>query len=134
MSIEIKVLNTQRAVLIDIDGAIDAAQTIQMRRDCVNLTKNTGLTDFVVDMRRVTSIENGEATAIVDLGNNFKEHNFTVWSNTAVLMPLDERAYEQAELMHTIEVNRGRGVLNYVESMEEAFSWFEEMGQRVQAS
>lgn len=133
MSIEIKVLNTQRAVLIYLDGAVDAAQTTQMRHDCVNLVSKTGLTDFIVDMRRVTSIENGEPTAIVDLGNNFKKHNFTVWSNTAVLMPLDERAYEQAELMHTIEVNRGRGVLNYVESMEEAFSWFEEMAQRVQA-
>ncbi len=31
---------------------------------------------------------------------------------------------------HTVELNRGRGVLSYVESYEEAFSWFEDVERR----
>ena len=30
----------------------------------------------------------------------------------------------------TVEINRGRGVLCYVESVNEAFSWFEDMVRR----
>jgi hypothetical protein len=30
----------------------------------------------------------------------------------------------------TVEINRGRGVLSYVESVDEAFSWFEDMARR----
>ena len=55
----------------------------------------------------------------------------TVWSNTAVLMPVNEMAHEQVDLLHAIEVNRGRGLLSYVETIDEAHSWFEEMARRV---
>ena len=45
-------------------------------------------------------------------------------------MPESETARKQAELLHTIEINRGRGVMDYVDTREEAFSWFEEMASR----
>jgi hypothetical protein len=32
--------------------------------------------------------------------------------------------------MHTVEVNRGRGILSYVESYDEAFTWFDDMARR----
>jgi hypothetical protein len=45
-------------------------------------------------------------------------------------MPEDESAHEQVELLHAVEINRGRGIISYVDSSEEAFSWFEEMARR----
>ena len=45
-------------------------------------------------------------------------------------MTEDPAARAQAELLHTVEVNRGRGVLSYVESRDEAISWFEDMARR----
>ena len=133
MAIKFSVLDKKRAVLIEIDGAVDIEQAQQMRRRSVELVEETGFKDFVVDMRRLESLEHGKTSAIVDLANDFKDHEFTVWSNTAVLMPVDKRAFEQVELLHVIEVNRGRGVISYVETMDEAFSWFEEMAHRISA-
>lgn len=114
-----------------MDGIVDADQIEAMRRDCVALFEETGVTDVIVDMREMESLKNAEPGAIVDLGNDFKKHNITVWSNTAVLMPISPRAYRQMELMLAIEVNRGRGVMNDVETLDEAFSWFEEVARRV---
>ena len=133
LAIEFSILDKNRAVLIEIDGILDADQTEAMRQRCVALVAETGIADFIVDMRRLEALERGDPAAIVDLANKFKDHDFTVWSNTAVLMPTSERAYEQIELLHSIEVNRGRGVMNYVETIDEAFSWFEEMARRVSA-
>ena len=133
MAIDFSVLEKRRVVLIEIDGIVSADQIEAMRQRCVALVADSGITDFIVDMRRLESLERGDPAAIVDLANNFKEHGFTIWSNTAVLMPSSERAYEQIELLHAIEVNRGRGVMNYVETVDEAFSWFEEMASRVSA-
>ena len=117
--------------MIKIDGTVDAEQAEQMRQQSVNIVAETGIKNFIVDMRGLESLLDGQTTAIVDLASEFKGHEFTVWSNTAVLMPVNERAHEQIDLLHTIEVNRGRGVLNYVETIDEALSWFEEMARRV---
>lgn len=46
-------------------------------------------------------------------------------------MPTDEKAHDQVEFLHTVEINRGRGILNYVKTIDEAFSWFELMASRV---
>jgi hypothetical protein len=45
-------------------------------------------------------------------------------------MPEDPAAREQVELLHTVEINRGRGVLSYFESVDEALSRFEEMARQ----
>ena len=131
MAIEYSILDEKRAILVRIDGAVQSDQLQEMRRSAVDLTARTGFTDFIFDMREMESLENGDPAAIVDLGNAFKGHNISVWTNTAFLMPVDKRAYEQVELLLQIEINSGRGVLDYVESLEEAFVWFEEMANRV---
>ena len=132
MAIEFSTLDDSQAILVKIDGALDTEQLQEMRRSVVDLMDRTGVTDFIFDMRELESLENGDPGAIVDLGRTFKAHNISVWTNTAFMMPVDERAYEQVELLHQIEINGGRGVLDYVESVEEAFAWFEEMANRVQ--
>ena len=133
MAIEFSTLDEKRVILVKIDGAADTDQLQEMRRSAVELIARTGFTDFIFDMRELESLENGDPGAIFDLGRKFKAHNISVWTNTAFLMPVDKRAYEQVELLHQIEINGGRGVLDYVESVEEAFSWFEEMANRVAA-
>ena len=132
MAIEFSTLDDNQVILVKIDGAVDSEQLQEMRRSAVDLMARTGFSDFIFDMRELESLENGDPGAIFDLGRTFKAHNISVWTNTAFMMPVNERAYEQVELLHQIEINGGRGVLDYVESVEEAFAWFEEMANRVQ--
>jgi len=131
LAIEFSILQDNQAIQIEIDGDVTADQVDQMRQRSVTLVEETGFKNFIVDLRNFGSLERGNTFAIFDIGNNFSDHQFTVWSNTAVLMPDDEKAREQIEFLHTVEVNRGRGVINYVKTKEEAFSWFELMSDRV---
>lgn len=130
MSIEYSILDKQKAVSIAIDGHVTADDIQEMRRHTVELAEQTGYRNFVMDIRRLLSIADGSDFAAYDLGEQFKTVGFSVWNNTAVLMPEDPSARAQAEFMHTVEVNRGRGVISYVESFDEAFSWFEDMARR----
>lgn len=130
MGIEISILDEQRAVAIEIAGCLSAEDVREMRRRTVELAEQTGYRNFIVDIRKLLSIEDGSAFVAYDLGEQFKESGFSVWNNTAVLMPEDPAAREQAEFLHTVEINRGRGVLSYVESVDEALSWFDDMARR----
>ena len=130
MSIEYSIHDKQKAVSIAVDGHVTADDVQEMRHRTVELAEQTGYRNFIMDIRRLLSIADGSDFAAYDLGEQFKETGFSVWNNTAVLMPEDPSARAQAEFMHTVEVNRGRGVLSYVESYEEAFSWFEDMARR----
>jgi hypothetical protein len=130
MTTEFSVLDDKRTIVITSEGDVDAAELAQLRQRSAELIEETGFTDFIVDIRDVTSIESGKTFAIVEVGESYSDFRITVWSNTAVLLPVDDVAREQVELMHTVEVNRGRGVINYVDSFDEAFSWFEEMARR----
>ena len=130
MPIQFSVLDDKRAVLIDVDGEISAAQVADMRQRSVELISETGFANFIVDLRKLQSLEQGHTFAIFDLGEQFSQAHFSVWANTAVLMPETPAAREQIEFLHTVEINRGRGVINYVETFDEAFSWFEEMAKR----
>ena len=130
MSIEFSILDEQRSVLIEVDGNVTSEEVHEMRRRTVELAGETGFTDFIVDIRALQSIDRGNTFATYDLGTQFSECGFSVWTNTAVLLPEDESAREQAEFLHTVEINRGRGIINYVKTYDEAFSWFELMGQR----
>ena len=130
MNIEFSTLDEHKAISIVVEGHATAADIQDMRRRTVDLARETGYRNFIMDIRRLLSIADGSDFAAYDLGEQFKEAGFSVWNNTAVLMPEDPTARAQAEFMHTVEVNRGRGVLSYVESYEEAFSWFEEMDRR----
>ena len=130
MEIEFSILNEQRAVAIEVAGCVSAEEVREMRRRTVELAEQTGYRNFIVDIRKLLSIEDGSALVAYDLGEQFKESGFSVWNNTAVLMPEDPVAREQAEFLHTVEINRGRGVLSYVESVDEALSWFDDMTLR----
>ena len=130
MSIEFSVFDEQQVVLIEATGDVSADQVRDMRQRSVELVTETGYKNFIVDLRKLGSLVCGGLCDIYDLGNSFSDVGFTVWSNTAVLMPESETARKQAELLHTIEINRGRGVMDYVDTREEAFSWFEEMASR----
>ena len=130
MNIEFSILTDQRAVAITAKGHVTAEDVQDMRRRTVELAKQTGYRNFVVDIRNLLSIADGSDFSAYDLGEQFKESGFSVWNNTAVLMPEDPVARAQAELLHTVEVNRGRGILSYVESFDEAFSWFDDMARR----
>jgi hypothetical protein len=130
MATDFSVLDNKRTIVITSEGSIDAAELGRLRQRSAELIEETGYTDFIVDIRKVTSIEEGKTFAIVEVGESYSDFRITVWSNTAVLLPADESVREQVDLMCTIEINRGRGVINYVDSFEEAFSWFEEMARR----
>lgn len=130
MNIEFSKLEKQQVIVITIKGDLSAADMKEMRRRTVAEAGKTGYGNFLVDIRLLRSIEGGNTYATFNLGEQFSEIGFSVWANTAVLMPNDEAARQQAEFLHTVEINRGRGVLNYVESFEEAFAWFEEMAKR----
>jgi hypothetical protein len=130
MNIEFSILDEHKAVSIVVEGHLTAADVHEMRRDTVEIAGQTGYRNFIMDIRRLLSIADGSDFAAYDLGEQFKDAGFSVWNNTAVLMPEDPAARAQIEFMHTVEVNRGRGVLSYVESFDEAFSWFEEMQGR----
>jgi hypothetical protein len=130
MTIEFSILNEHKAIAIVAEGYVTAADVREMRRRSVELGEQTGYRNFIVDIRKLLSIDDGSDFAAFDLGDQFKETGFSVWNNTAVLMPEDPAARAQAEFLHTVEVNRGRGVLSYVESRDEAISWFEDMARR----
>ena len=130
MDIQFSILNEQQAVAIEVAGRLSANDVREMRRRTVELAEQTGYRNFIVDIRKLLAIEDGSASVAYDLGEQFKDSGFSVWNNTAVLMPADPAAREQMEFLHTVEINRGRGVLSYVESVDEAFSWFEDMARR----
>jgi hypothetical protein len=129
MKIEFSVLAEHEAVAIEIEGHLTAADVNNMRRSTVEIADQTGYKNFIVDIRGLLSIDDGSAFAAYELGEQFKDTGFSVWTNTAVLMPEDTAAREQAEFLHTVEVNRGRGILSYVESYDEAFTWFDDMAR-----
>ena len=130
MPINFSILEDKKAVVIEADGDATAAQVSDMRQHSVELISEKGFTNFIVDLRKLQSLEHGHTFAIFELGEKFSEAHFSVWANTAVLMPENPTAREQVEFLHTVEINRGRGVINYVETFDEAFSWFEEMAGR----
>lgn len=130
MNIEFSILSEQEAVAITARGHVTAADVQEMRRRTVELADQTGYRNFIVDIRSLLSIAGGSDLSAYDLGEQFKESGFSVWNNTAVLMPKDPAARAQVELLHTVEVNRGRGILSYVESFDEAFKWFDDMARR----
>ena len=130
MDIQFSILTEQQAVVIEVAGRLSADDVREMRRRTVELAEQTGYRNFIVDTRKLLAIEDGSTLVAYDLGEQFKDSGFSVWNNTAVLMPDDPAAREQMEFLHTVEINRGRGVLSYVESVDEALSWFEDMARR----
>jgi hypothetical protein len=129
MRIEFSVQDDHRAVVIEVKGRVSVEDVQRVRRRSVELAEQTGHNNFIVDLRGLVSIDDGSTVTAYELGDQFKSSGLSVWTNTAVLMPEDPAARKQAEFMHAVEVNRGRGLLSYVESYDEAYDWFDTMAR-----
>jgi len=124
MSTEFTLLPEHEAVLIKIEGQVSAADIVAMRVRTVELATETSYHNFIMDISEMMPIEGGSTFAAYELGNNFRKSGFPYQTRTAVIMPSDPAALEQAEFLHTVENNRGRGAMCYVESIDEATFWF----------
>jgi hypothetical protein len=130
MKIDYSVQDEYRTVLIQVEGHVTAEAVQGLRRRSVEFAEQTGHSNFIVDLRGLVSIDDGSTVTAYELGDTFKDSGLSVWTNTAVLVPEDPAARKQAEFMLTVEVNRGRGLLSYVESYDEAYEWFDIMARR----
>lgn len=124
MSINFSVLQDQQAILIEVSGSTSAQEIADMRRHTVELQQKTGFTRYVVDLRALDSIDDGSVFEVHELGERFDQAGFSKSNATAVLLPKDAQARRQIEFLHTVEINRGRGPIKYVDSVGDAFTWF----------
>jgi hypothetical protein len=123
MSINFSILEDQGAVVISVSGHVDRAEVTCMREQTVAIFEETKICNFVMDISDLVSIEKGSSFSVFELGTKFRATGFPLHSKTAVVMPTDPKAREQAELLHTVEINRGRGALKEVDSVESGLYW-----------
>jgi hypothetical protein len=126
MSISFKTLPEFETIRITATGHVDSAEVNAMRRRTMELTNATGYSNYIVDLQGLTSIAQGDVFSAYELGDRFRETGLPFHTRTAVIMPFEPAARQQAEFLHTVEVNRGRGDLRYVGDEEEAKAWFRE--------
>ena len=106
-----------------MSGQISDSEIADMRSQTVALVEGINMRNFVVDISLMLSIESGSTFATFELGDKFRSTGFPLDTKTAVIMPIDLEAKAQAELLHTVEINRGRGALKYVDSVDDALYW-----------
>jgi hypothetical protein len=126
MSISFTTLPEFGTIRITATGHIDSAEVNAMRTRTMELAEKTGFDNYIVDLRGLQSIAQGDIFSAYELGDRFRETGLPFRTRTAVIMPFDPAARQQAEFLHTVEVNRGRGDLRYVDDEEEANAWFRE--------
>lgn len=124
MSIRFETWPDSGTIVIRASGDVDAAAVEAMRRRTVELTGETGFRNYLVDMSELKSIANNDTFAAYDLGDRFGKAGISFSTRTAVILPTDPAARRQAKFLHTVELNRGRGDLDYVKNTEEARDWF----------
>jgi anti-anti-sigma regulatory factor len=124
MSITFETLADASAILIKASGHVDASEVETMRCKTVELTNETGFSNYIVDISDLQSIASGDTFATYELGDAFRSTGIRFQTRTAVIMPEDHVARRQAEFLHTVELNRGRGDIRYVTSAAEALEWF----------
>jgi len=123
MSTQFSILNEHEAILISMTGHVSEEDINEMRQRTTEIAAETGFSRFVMDIEDVLSIAEGSPFAVFELGSKFRSSGFPLQTQTAVIMPTDAKAREQAELMHTVQVNRGRGRLQYVDSLDDGLAW-----------
>jgi len=123
MSTQFSILNEHEAILISMTGHVSEEDINEMRLRTTEIAAETGFSRFVMDIEDVLSIAEGSPFAVFELGSKFRSSSFPLQTQTAVIMPTDAKAREQAELMHTVQVNRGRGRLQYVDSLDDGLAW-----------
>lgn len=124
MTIDFSILDDHEAVLISISGHVTHAEVDMMRARTIALIEDKKFTNFVVDISAMLSIDDGSTFTAYKLGDNFRSTGFPLEAKTAVIMPSDPAAKEQAELLHTVQINRGRGAIRYVDSVDDGLYWF----------
>lgn len=124
MSIEFKINIDDDAVLITAVGDISDEETTGMRIKTMETLESAGIKNYVVDMANVTSFLDRSTIKTYQMGKEFVEMKFPISMKTAVILPIDEKVREQAEFLHTVELNRARPPIKYVSSYEEALAWF----------
>jgi len=124
MSIEFKINIGDDAVLITAVGDISGEELTEMRIKTIETIESIGIKNYVVDMMNVTSFLKRSTIKTYEMGKEFTEMEFPLSMKTAVILPIDKKVREQAEFLHTVELNRVRPPLKYVFSYEEALAWF----------
>ena len=125
MSTNVSFMDNRDVIVIKIAGEVGRDEVHDMRSRVVAIAGETSCQHFIMDISELQSIEKGSAFAVFELGEQFAATGFPYQSKTAVIMPRDPLAKEQAEFLHTVEINRGRGALQYVDSIDEALAWFD---------
>ena len=123
MSTVFTILDDQQAAVISVTGHVSHDETQEMRSRTMQIIEETGIHSFVVDISELLSIEQGSTFATFDLGRKFRETGFPLNSKTAVVLPIDLNARKQAEFLHTVQINRGRGEIKYVNDVDEGLFW-----------
>ncbi|HEY5643594.1 MAG TPA: hypothetical protein VIS31_12050 [Woeseiaceae bacterium] len=108
-------------MLIEVSGHLNSADIASMRRRTVELQQQTRR--YIMDVRRLEKIEEGSTFEVHEIGERFSDVGFSALNKTAVIMPQNPAARRQIEFLHTVEINRGRGAMKYVQSIDEAFTW-----------
>lgn len=124
MSIEFSMVDENRAVLIRIEGHVSEPEIERMRARSSALALESNCSSFIMDLSGLELIEKGDALVVYELGEKFQRSGFPYTARTAVIMPVNPVAREQVEFLHTVEINRGRGVLKYVDDIDQALEWF----------
>ena len=124
MGIEFIVNKKDEVILITATASISTADVKWMRNKTVELLEETGIKNYVVDLSKVASIVEQDTLTAYEVGKEFRNVNFPLSTKTAVILPIDESARDQVKFLHTVEINRMRGPLNYVSSYENALEWF----------
>ncbi len=124
MGFEFHVNDVDRVVVIELAGDISETEVVEMRARTIDLLAEVGPRDFVVDMSAVASIAGQKTFAAYELGKDFRKIDFPVSVKTAIILPISPSARRQAEFLHTVELNRGRGLLKYVANYDDALRWF----------
>jgi len=124
MSVEFTINEDDNVILITVINTVSVEELKWTRSKTIELLTITGIENYVVDLSAVTSILEQKTITTYQLGKEFQEINFPLTAKTAVILPTDDEAREQAKFLHTVEINRVRGPLQYVSSYEEALNWF----------
>ncbi len=123
MSAKFSVREEHQAVVITVGGEVSQADIDAMRARTVAIVKEMGIRHFVMDVSDLISIERRSTFAAYALGDEFRSIGFPLDAKTAVVMPTNADARKQIAFMHTVEINRGRGPLQEVDSVSDGLLW-----------
>lgn len=124
MSIEFRLDKKEKTILIVVVGDVTVDDLRNMRNHTVELLKETGIENFIVDLSALDSILEQDTFITYKLGKEFQDVNFPITAKTAIILPTNNDVLQQVKFLHTVEINRMRGPIEYVTSYEDALAWF----------